>query len=291
MDEPCYMLKPRCWSGLTEVPAYGTHFVSTPVYVSAVKPLKTGKGLLQLEFIQPLAPGGGRNRVIVGKVVQKTKDHTKVLFEDQEELAPRTAVLSSSTFDWLETYCPELMTRRPRKGPLFYVDGEPIGEPTPQEHLERVFGRTEEEILNGAQSWSFAVKRYKLPKQRSSFMLDVELDPFDSCLVARGFTPSAMEEKWFIYREGDRLLFRRSWTGYLIYDVEAVWRQGHLYLGHVRVNRNPKQYGETDNDYDRWLLLYIIRKVLCGTTAEFPSKSNDETAALEAWASVGNASL
>jgi hypothetical protein len=294
MSESVFMLQPRCWSGLTEVPTcgsqFGRHFVSTPVYLTAVQPLKTGKGLLRLEFLQPLVPGGGEARMIVGKVVQKAKEHITVLFDDKE-LGSRTAIFSPPTFDWLETFCPELMARRPRKGPAFYVDGVAIGDPSAQDHLERVLGRTEEEILNGTQSSSFGVKLYKLPKQRSTFLLDIELDPFDSCLVARGFTPTAMEEKWFIYLEGDRLLFRRSWTGFLIYDVEAVWSAGPLYLGKVRVNRNPKQYTETDDEYDRRLLLYLIQQVLCGVPAEFPFNGDEETASLEAWSIAGSASL
>ncbi|MFN7022656.1 MAG: hypothetical protein ACK4WH_15220, partial [Phycisphaerales bacterium] len=85
-----------------------------------------------------------------------------------------------------------------------------------------------------------------------------------SWMIARGFVPIAMEEKWFVYMENGRLLFRRSWTGNLIYDVEATWRGDQLYLGLVRVNRDAEQYGETDDDYDRRLLTYLIAAVLLG---------------------------
>jgi hypothetical protein len=35
--------------------------------------------------------------------------------------------------------------------------------------------------------------------------------------IKRGIVPEEMEEKWFIYFEGDKLYFHRSWTGALIF--------------------------------------------------------------------------
>ncbi len=75
-----------------------------------------------------------------------------------------------------------------------------------------------------------------------------------------------------VYMERGRLLFRRSWTGILIYEIEAAWRDDQLYLGQVRVNRDPEQYGEIDDDYDRRLLIYLIVVVLLGEHAPFPAK-------------------
>ena len=91
--------------------------------------------------------------------------------------------------------------------------------------------------------------------------------------------------------EGDRLLFRRSWTGILIYDVEAYWRANRLYLGAVRVNRNVKQYTETDDAYDKALLQYLIDVILRGVPAEFPLKNDTIPEVLQAWSAAGQASL
>lgn len=274
MPAPFYMLEARSWSGLTEVPAQAAAFGCCPVYVTGVKPLKTGKNLLSVEFVQPLLPGGGNKRTIVGKVVQKGNNHLTMVWEDADGLIQHTASFSVPSFDWLETYCPILLQRRPPAGPAFFLDGEPIGLPSALDYLERVFGRSEGEILRGTAQDSFEVKLYKLPHQRSLFMVDLELDPLDSCFAARGCTPAAMEEKWFIYLQDQRLLFRRSWTGVLIYDLEAQWRGERLYLGQARVNRNSKQYHETDDAYDRELLVHLIYKVLCGKPAEFPMKDD-----------------
>ena len=122
-------------------------------------------------------------------------------------------------------------------------------------------------------------------------MIDQELEPFDSALVSRGFKPHQMEDKWFILHDKGRLLFRRSWTGILIYDVEAYWRGDRLYLGQAWVNRKPSQYGETDDAYDALLLQYIIDVVLRGVPAEFPVQWSEALAPLQAWSAAGAASL
>jgi hypothetical protein len=130
-----------------------------------------------------------------------------------------------------------------------------------------------------------------MPKQRTLVMIDQELQPFDSVLVVRGFKPHQMEDKWFVIYENGRLLFRRSWTGNLIYDVEACWRGDRLYLGSAWVNRSASQYGETDDHYDAALLRYLFDVVLRGVPAEFPAKRSEAPASLQAWSIAGAASL
>jgi hypothetical protein len=89
------------------------------------------------------------------------------------------------------------------------------------------------------------------------------------------------------------LIFRRSWTGILINDVETEWRGDQLHLGRVQVNRDPKQYSQTDDSYDRRLLAYLIAVVLLNKYAPYPVKENgsSQPAALQAWATAGKASL
>lgn len=41
-----------------------------------------------------------------------------------------------------------------------------------------------------------------------------------------GVVPQALEEKWFIHADGDRLFFHRSWTGYCIYVADFERRGG-----------------------------------------------------------------
>jgi hypothetical protein len=38
--------------------------------------------------------------------------------------------------------------------------------------------------------------------------------------ISRGFVPRDMDDRWFIFREGDSVFLHRSWTGHLMYRVD-----------------------------------------------------------------------
>jgi 8-oxo-dGTP diphosphatase len=166
-------------------------------------------------------------------------------------------------------------------------------EQSAEEHFMRVFGASPEAVLAGATPTSFPANEPTLPSQCENFDLNRTYDELDSWFIGRGFTPTAMEEKWFIYLAEGVLTFRRSWTGIVIYEVEAEWRGAQLRLSRARVNRDPSQYGETDTAFDHHLLLYIIDVVLLGKEAIFPTKPalEPDGSALRAWSIVGKASL
>jgi ADP-ribose pyrophosphatase YjhB (NUDIX family) len=78
--------------------------------------------------------------------------------------------------------------------------------------------------------------------------------------IKRGFFPTVMEQKWFLYFTGDRLRMHRSWTGFLIYDVGFTFDStGGASVTDVIVNRDPDQYGNTDDEEDLKLVQEIIR--------------------------------
>lgn len=286
------VLGPGWWCWL-EAPVVSPGWGASPVFVRGVEPLKTGKGMLRLSFIQAVHPIVAGEREVVVRVLFRGDRHLAgTLKDDGGEI--RTAILSAPDHGWLETYCPLLLRRRPPSGPTFVILGQPPPPgPTAAAYLEETFGRTPEQIIRGASAESFGREHPPMPARHSLFSLGQTYSPFDSWMIARGFVPTVMEEKWFVYMESGRLLFRRSWTGILIYDVEATWRGDKLYLGQVRVNRDAEQYGETDDEYDRRLLDYLIVVVLLGEHAPFPTKDEPtpEQAALQAWSLAGKASL
>lgn len=268
-----YLLRPLAWAGLTETPPSASWLNSSPVLITGLMPLKTGQGHLRIDLVQPLYPGGGQKRAITARVVQKARTHLTCLFEENGE--SRTAVLQKPDFSWLECCCAELLRRRPVAGPAFHVGGVAVGRPTWEEHLTRVFGNAPEEVLVGATRQSFPVKLGRMPSARAMLMIDRELDPLDSALAVRGHVPREMEDKWFVLFEKGRLLFHRSWTGNLIYDLAASWRGDRLYLGQAYVNRRPAQYSETDDRYDTAILGYLIDVLLRGVPADFPATGQD----------------
>jgi len=286
------VLDPGWWCWL-EAPVVFPGWGASPVFVTRIEPLKTGKGMLRLSFIQPIHRVTACERDVVLRILFRGDRHLVGTLKDDEG-AIRTAILAAPDYSWLATYCPLLLRRRPPSGPIFNIVGQPPSSgPTAAEHLDATFGRTPAQILRGANAESFGRDHPPMPARYSLFSLDQAYGPFDSWMIARGFVPTVMEEKWFIYTESGRLLFRRSWTGILIYDVEATWRDDQLYLGQVRVNRDPEQYDETDDEYDRRLLAYLIVVVLLGGHAPFPTREEptSEQAALQAWSLAGKASL
>ena len=283
-----YSIQENDWGGWLEVPTSAPGWAASPALITGVFPLKTGQGRLSLDFIQPLSPGGGRRRRVDLKVIQHGPEHLVGSVRDNDGTL-RTTVVSAISFDWLASYCPDFFGRRPPHAASMMVDGVPAWESTPRMYLDRVLGRSVNNLLHGASAGSFGVELQPMPARSTTFMMDVTYPPLDSLLIARGFVPQEMEEKWFIFLADGRLRFQRSWTGVLVYDVDAAWRDDRLYLGSVQANRDPEQYGETDDGHDAAMLKWIIDVVLRGVRSPFPVKEDDVP--LTSWAIAGSASL
>lgn len=292
MVEPSFTLERGKWAGWQEQPVPDPGWGPSPILITDVQPLKTGKGVLRISFIHPIRPVTAKRRTIDLRILLRAATHMVGTFKD-EDGTRRTAVVSSADYDWITSFCPVLWRRRPPKVWGILIDGKPLPGPTPEEYLAGTFGEGADDVLAAATVRSFGREHPPMPKRAGFFSLDQTYSPFDSWMIARGFVPTVMEEKWFIYLEAGRLLFRRSWTGILIYDVEAAWRGDILYLGQVRVNRDPEQYGETDDNYDRSLLSYLILAILLSEPAQFPNKADlsAEQSAIQAWSVAGKASL
>jgi hypothetical protein len=249
-----FHLVPGGWAGWLQAPVGPAPWAASPVLLASVTPLKTGQGRLTVSFVQPLLPGGGRRREIELRVVQHGPEHLVGAFS--EDGVHQTAVLAEPTFDWLHSYCPLLMARRPRHADDLDGEGAPPFEASWAEHLQGVFGRTEEEASHGAGRTSFGVDLKPMPQGRSAFRLDVEYGPFDSVLISCGCIPREMEDKWFILMEEDRLRFHRSWTGILVYGSglagrPALARRGQSQSRPGRVRRDGRRQGPRDAALDR----------------------------------------
>jgi O-acetyl-ADP-ribose deacetylase (regulator of RNase III) len=76
-----------------------------------------------------------------------------------------------------------------------------------------------------------------------------------------GNVPREMEDKWFVYRDGDQLLIHRSWTGILMFRV-AFERLPHdrLRLHNALYNANPEHF-KGDAESAATHLAGVIRRV------------------------------
>ncbi|MGA1286046.1 MAG: NUDIX domain-containing protein [Rubrivivax sp.] len=83
--------------------------------------------------------------------------------------------------------------------------------------------------------------------------------------VVRGFTPTVMEEKWFVYLEDSILHFHRSWTGNAVYRlwIEPVPAQpGHWRVWRAQASRHPGQWASTDDEQDLATLRDLVDHLL-----------------------------
>lgn len=285
-------LAPGAWWGWHEIPPRHRGWGASPVLLTGVQPLGGGRGDLRLDFIQALHPVSAARRSVVLRVKHRGATHLTGTLRDDDGTI-RTGVVAVADFTWLATYCPEFWKRRPPSAPTLLIDGKPLPGPGPQAHLAAVLGRDEETALRGAHLGHLGGHAPEMPARTTTIRLGVTFAPFESWLIARGFRPTEMEEKWRIHLDGDRLRFRRSWTGNLIYDAEARWEGERLHLGAVLVNRDPEQYGQTDDAQDRRILIFLIRAILLGEPAPFPTATDmpAEEAAIQAWSIAGKAML
>lgn len=106
-------------------------------------------------------------------------------------------------------------------------------------------------------------KSCEMPAQTERFVLERTLTADELAQLRQGLLPQEMEDKWFVYCEGDTLFIHRSWTGHCIYQV-ALSQSGVL---HVTVNRDPAQYRETDIGCDK-IQLEILLNQLTGKRGE-----------------------
>jgi hypothetical protein len=80
----------------------------------------------------------------------------------------------------------------------------------------------------------------------------------DFARIAAGFVPREMEDKWFLFFEDGTLFVHRSWTGFCIYEVDFERSGGEWVVSSARVNRDPEQYGETDDARDARMVGALI---------------------------------
>ena len=115
-----------------------------------------------------------------------------------------------------------------------------------------------------------AWKTQPLPETRARIAFERAFTGDERAKLARGLVPREMEDKWFIFLEGDVLYLHRSWTGTCVYVVRLVERDGASVVDEAWVNRNPAEYTSTDDEYDARLLGFLIDRLLLGRSVPFP---------------------
>jgi alpha-galactosidase len=80
--------------------------------------------------------------------------------------------------------------------------------------------------------------------------------------VKAGFVPRVMENKWFIYMEGNYLYFHRSWTGMAVYRVKFE-QEGNSYIATEALMQSYEGCGSEEYNAAEIVRLihhYLLRK-------------------------------
>ncbi|SOB75579.1 hypothetical protein SAMN04488490_1190 [Marinobacter sp. LV10R510-11A] len=107
----------NCWVAWQMIPGYACERsvpYCSPIFVTGVTPLKTGKGHIKLEFLNALYAQGVQDFYLNIKVLKRAKDYLvgEIIYSPGED-SGRVAVISHIEFQWLERFCPELWFHRP----------------------------------------------------------------------------------------------------------------------------------------------------------------------------------
>ncbi|MBR5639671.1 MAG: TIGR02452 family protein [Muribaculaceae bacterium] len=77
-------------------------------------------------------------------------------------------------------------------------------------------------------------------------------------IVERGHIPHGMGDHWFMYCEDNTIRYYRSWSGICIYVAKYEDDGTECRITELMVNRDPDQYGSTDNDHDKALFMALL---------------------------------
>ena len=82
--------------------------------------------------------------------------------------------------------------------------------------------------------------------------------------IRLGYIPSIMDEKWFIFMEGDRLFAHRSWTGLGVYEATFAPVDGGYVIESAVVTGNRSEYKRSSDQDESQILEVLIAGHLLG---------------------------
>lgn len=110
-----------------------------------------------------------------------------------------------------------------------------------------------------------------MPVARARIVLERTFLPQDYERIKHGLVPQEMEDKWFMYFEGEWLYIHRSWTGLCIYQVRLEPAAAGYRVAEAWVNQDPQQYRPADDNYEAQFLLWLIDCLLLGKDFKPPA--------------------
>jgi len=130
--------------------------------------------------------------------------------------------------------------------------------------------------MKAAHRGSWQIKPMPQETTVLDYRADFSFEEFDR--ISRGLIPQDMDDKWFVYLDGNTLHVHRG-SGICIYQVEFATGPGKHRVCCALVNRDQNQYLETDDAYDSKFLHCLISHFLLGKQVEWPPFLPEDRAA------------
>lgn len=108
-----------------------------------------------------------------------------------------------------------------------------------------------------------------MPEKRVVIPLDETIPSGAMRVVKYGHIPDAMEDHWFMYCDESTIRYYRSWTGFCIYVARYVDNGIICKITVLMVNRDPEQYGCTDNEHDVALFMALLTEEYGGDASKY----------------------
>ncbi|MEM7114770.1 MAG: hypothetical protein AAF614_20205 [Chloroflexota bacterium] len=89
--------------------------------------------------------------------------------------------------------------------------------------------------------------------------------------ISMGLIPKTKADKWFIYLDGEWLLFHRSQTGTCVFMLQMVPAEEGYEARTAVINQDPAQYRSSSDEYDVELISYLVDHLLLGKFVPFPT--------------------
>lgn len=127
----------------------------------------------------------------------------------------------------------------------------------------------EKKTVATADSWN----TLPMPDRNTVIPMDVTIPSATMSIVKMGHIPEAMEDHWFMYCDENTIRYYRSWSGICIYVAKYEDDGTNCHITELTVNRDPEQYGGTDNEHDVALFMALLIEEYGGNASEYWEKA------------------
>lgn len=112
-----------------------------------------------------------------------------------------------------------------------------------------------------------------MPDKNTVIPLNVTLPTGAMQVIKQGHIPNAMEDHWFMYCDEDTIRYYRSWSGICIFEAMYEKHGDDFKITCLRVNRDPEQYGSTNDKKDVFLFMALLIEEYGGDAKKFWEKA------------------